>query len=407
MTPAARLQAAIDILDTLASTSKPADGVLKAWGKANRYAGSGDRRAVAENVYAALRTGGQGTGRQRMIVSLRAEGLAPEAITAMFEGGRFGPAPLTKAELASLSGDSAPVLADFLQAQFEASFGPDWAEEARALLGGRATLDVRVNTAKAAVEQVQRFIGGAPTPFSALGLRIGGHPDLIVNTAFEAGEFEVQDEGSQIVAFLAGEGEVIVDYCAGGGGKTLALAMLNPSRLVACDVDRRRLDAIKPRLARAGVEADLRKIGPNGGGAEDLNGLADLVLVDAPCSASGTWRRRPEAASRLTQADLESLNRIQTGILARAALLVKPGGRLAYVTCSVLDIENGAVAGAFARSHPGFRPVAIDQAATTGRLTDAARARLAELSAGGHTVQLSPRRTATDGFFIALFERSL
>jgi 16S rRNA (cytosine967-C5)-methyltransferase len=170
-------------------------------------------------------------------------------------------------------------------------------------------------------------------------------------------------------------------------------------------VNQRRLDAIPERLARAGAAAELHLIGPDGEGTEEFENLADLVLVDAPCTGSGTWRRRPEGAWRVTPDDVARLGALQPKILARAARLVKPGGRLVYVTCSIFAAENDAVAAAFAADHPDFRPVPIAQAAATAALTDAGRDRLATLAGGGHTLQLTPRRTGTDGFFIALFER--
>jgi 16S rRNA (cytosine967-C5)-methyltransferase len=199
-----------------------------------------------------------------------------------------------------------------------------------------------------------------------------------------------------------------VDYCAGGGGKTLALAqaMRGAGRLVACDINPRRLDAIKPRLERAGAYAEFRRVGPTGDVLEDLQGMADRVLVDAPCSGSGTWRRRPEEAWRLTPEEIARLAALQADVLSRAAALVRPGGRLAYVTCSVLAAENAAVTKAFAAAHDDFRPLPINDAAEGFLLTEAARVRLAELSGGGHMLQMSPRRTGTDGFFIALFERT-
>jgi 16S rRNA (cytosine967-C5)-methyltransferase len=180
------------------------------------------------------------------------------------------------------------------------------------------------------------------------------------------------------------------------------------SRLIACDVEPRRLEAIRPRLARAGVEAELRLLGPEAEGMADLEGRADLVFVDAPCSGSGTWRRRPEAAWRLTAEAVERFHDLQVEVLGRAARLVRPGGRLIYVTCSVLGRENEESAASFADAHGEFRPVPVAEAA--GRapdLTEAGRARLAELAGGGHQLQLTPARTGTDGFFVALWERSV
>jgi 16S rRNA (cytosine967-C5)-methyltransferase len=421
VTPGARLQAAIEILDALASGGRPADQALKAWGQAHRFAGSGDRRAIGDRVYGVLREKGRlggGDGRALVLASLRyLDGMLADEIGKMFDGGRFSPAPLSDAERAALAdGADAEALGlpDFLEEELRESFGHDWRAEAEALLRGRAPLDVRINTQKVSVEQARGALpASSSTPWSAVGLRLDGSPDLQSQPQFDAGWFEVQDEGSQLAAFLAAGGAASglwVDYCAGGGGKTLALSTAQPreerERLVATDVDQRRLDAIRPRLQRAGVAAELRQLGQEGQGVDDLTGQAALVLVDAPCSASGTWRRRPDAAWRLTEAEISRLNALQSAILERAAALVAPGGRLAYVTCSVFDCENGAVVRAFAERRPEFAPVPIIGAATSPFLTGAARQRLAALAGEGHTLQLSPHRTNTDGFFVALFERT-
>ena len=177
-----------------------------------------------------------------------------------------------------------------------------------------------------------------------------------------------------------------------------------PMRLIACDVVQKRLDNIKPRLARAGVAADLRLIGQNGGGVEEFNGKADLVFVDAPCSGSGAWRRRPEDAWRLKADEIERLHALQLRILAQAAALVKPGGRLVYVTCSILSRENEAVADAFEAANSGFQPLPVADVLATDTLTKAARPRLAD-AAAGNRLRLSPASTGTDGFFVALYER--
>ncbi|UQV18980.1 RsmB/NOP family class I SAM-dependent RNA methyltransferase [Brevundimonas albigilva] len=245
----------------------------------------------------------------------------------------------------------------------------------------RAPIDLRVNGAVATVEEVEaelREAGLEParTPWSQWGLRLPSEPPPNIQAleGFKAGRFEIQDEGSQVVCWLAGAapGMTVVDYCAGGGGKTLGLAQamavpdngsavsgMTKGRLVASDVVNKRLENIRPRLERAGVEAELVLIGQNGGGLEDLNGQADLVFVDAPCSGSGTWRRRPEDAWRLTAEEVDRLHGLQVRILGQAARLVKPGGRLVYVTCSMLSRENEASADAFEAAHPEFAPVPI------------------------------------------------
>jgi 16S rRNA (cytosine967-C5)-methyltransferase len=419
MTPAARLQAAIEVLDRIASSRQPADQALKAWGAASRYAGSGDRRAVGDRVYLCLRErGGEGGGRKAVLASLALDDKLPkDEIAALFSGSGHGPAALTDDERAWLAGlsEGGALLPDFIVAQLEQAFGDEASEEAHALLSSRALLNIRINSLKTDVQAVAEGLWEAGIPFeatrlSALGMKVREATDLHALDAFKAGGFEVQDEGSQIATWLVGAvpGETVVDYCAGGGGKTLALGLMlaGQGRLVACDLNPRRLDAIRPRLERAGVAAELHRVGPTGDALADLQGQADRVMVDAPCSGSGTWRRRPEEAWRLTPEELKRLNAVQTEVLAKAAALVKPGGRLVYVTCSVLPSENADIASAFAAKHPDFKALPVAQAADTPLLTPEGRQRLAELSQGGHTVQLSPLRTGTDGFFIALFQRT-
>ncbi|WP_242397054.1 RsmB/NOP family class I SAM-dependent RNA methyltransferase [Brevundimonas abyssalis] len=244
------------------------------------------------------------------------------------------------------------------------------------------------------------------------GLRLAAEPPPNVQAleGFKAGRFEIQDEGSQMVCWLSGggldlSGAVVVDYCAGGGGKTLGLAQQGVGTLIAADISMKRLDAIRPRLERAGVDAELRLLGADGEGVEDLVGGADLVLVDAPCSGSGTWRRRPEDAWRLKADEVERLHKLQLAILGRAAALVKPGGRLVYVTCSMLTGENEKTADAFEAAHQDFRPVAVGDALGNPAFSDAAREHLARF-AKGHRLRLSPATSGTDGFFAALYERA-
>lgn len=434
MTPAARLAASAQILDTLKASREPVEAVLKAWGRANRYAGSKDRRAIADRVYRCIRARarlewamGEASGRALVLGSLSLiDGLELDEIAALFSGEGYGPEPLTPAEIARLSASAGDLpgwvqagLPGFVADDLKATFGDEWHHEAVALMQPRAPIDLRVSTSRGDIATVMAELeaaGLAPrrTTLSATGLRLSAEPPPNVQAmqGFRSGAFEIQDEGSQIACWLAGGalslgGAVVVDYCAGGGGKTLGLAqqMSGQGVLVACDVVPRRLDNIRPRLERAGVAADLRLLGKSGEGVDDLDGRADLVLVDAPCSGSGTWRRRPEEAWRLTEGEVERLHRLQTDILSRAARLVKPGGRLAYVTCSILSRENEASADAFAAAHPDFAPVAIEAAARSDLLSEAGRVQLAKLAGGSHRLRLSPHRTDTDGFFIALFER--
>ncbi|WP_296166063.1 RsmB/NOP family class I SAM-dependent RNA methyltransferase [uncultured Brevundimonas sp.] len=467
MTPAARLVAAASILDSITQGRAPADVVIKAWGTTNRYAGSKDRRAIAERVYLVLRSrgrlvramGGREDGRALVIGSLAfLDQLSLEEIETLHSGDGYGPRPLSKQERARIeAGEGADAngavagLPVFVVEDLKATFGDDWTTQAQGLMA-RAPVDLRVNTARTTLQAAKAELMAAgltpePMPWSAVGLRLPSEPAPNVQAldAFIRGRVEIQDEGSQLVTWLAGAGlsltpdSIVIDYCAGGGGKTLALAMLalpvassgptappraagwspvgdaDPAtapkptvsgvRLIACDVVQKRLDNIQPRLARAGVAADLRLIGQNGGGVEEFNGKADLVFVDAPCTGSGAWRRHPEDAWRLKADEVERLHALQRRILSQAAQLVKPGGRLAYVTCSVLRAENEVTAEAFETANPRFRPVAVADLVATHTLTDAARATLAK-AANGHTLRLSPASTGTDGFFIALYERT-
>ena len=416
----------------MAQGRQPAETVLKAWGAANRYAGSKDRRAIADHVYKVLRArgrlswimGGREDGRALVIGSLHAiDGLSVEEIEALHSGDGYGPRPLSKQERSRITigqgevpGWVAAGLPEFAVEDFKATFGDRWAEEAHALMTPRAPIDLRVNDAAATVEEVEAELRAAGlevsrTPWSMLGLRVPSEPPPNIQAldGFKAGKFEIQDEGSQVVCWLAGAtpGTTVVDYCAGGGGKTLGLAqaMGGQGKLIASDVVNKRLENIRPRLQRAGVEAELVLIGQNGGGLEAVNGQADLVFVDAPCSGSGTWRRRPEDAWRLTTEEVEKLHALQVRILSQATKLVKPGGRLVYVTCSLLARENEASVDAFEAANPEFRPVPVADLLSAPQLSDAARTKLAELASGAR-LRLSPATADTDGFFAAVYERT-
>lgn len=422
MTPAARLAAAASILDSIAQGRQPAEVVMKAWGTANRYAGSKDRRAIADRVYKVLRArgrlswimGGREDGRALVIGSLHAlDNLSLEEIEALHSGDGYGPRPLSKQERSritaadgELPGWVAAGLPKFVVEDFQKVYGYDWQNQAHELMAPRAPIDLRINSLKTTREDVEGELRAAElspeyTPWSELGLRLAAEPPPNIQAleGFKTGAFEIQDEGSQIICALvdAKPGTTVVDYCAGGGGKTLGLAqsMQGQGRLVASDVVNKRLENIRPRLERAGVSAELVLIGQNGGGLEALNDAADLVLVDAPCSGSGTWRRHPEDAWRLTADEVERLHGLQTRIMSQAAKLVKVGGRIAYVTCSMLSRENEDTAAAFEAAHPNFKPV---------QLTEDMHA-VATL-AKGHTLRMSPASTGTDGFFFALYERA-
>lgn len=426
MTPGARAAAAIEILERVTRVSEPAEDVLRLWGRTHRFAGSKDRKAIADLVYRGLRLRARaewrlGGGARAMV--LEATSAEEGGSDALFTGQGHDPPPLTAEERAAF--DHPPPEPEWARAgappwicaRYEARFGADWMEEAAAATLERAPVDLRVNALCGAPAGALKLlahedVAPAATSFSSLGLRLPPTfaRDVHVLKAFTTGWIEVQDEASQIGAFLADArpGEFVIDYCAGAGGKTLALAgeMAGAGRLLASDVDARRLAAMDERLIRARAPVERRRLGPSGEGMEDLIGQADRVFVDAPCSGSGTWRRRPEAAWRLTPESLERLTRLQGDILERARRLVRPGGRLVYATCSMLGEENEEVAGRFLARHPEFRPAPIARAAASPRLRPEGRARLAALAADGHTLQLTPRRTGTDGFFVAIFERS-
>lgn len=427
MTPAARLQAAAEVIDQMSGRRSPAEAVLKDWGRANRYAGSKDRRAIADKVYQVLRARerlshlmGDQSGRALVIGALHMlDGLSLEAIQALYSGEGYAPAKLTPAETARLTADpgEAPQwleagLPAFVSQRLKAVYGQRWLAEAEGLMLPRAPIDLRVNGDREKLAAGLEVLGYKPelTPYSAFGLRLPADPPPNVRAlpAFRQGTIEIQDEGSQLAAFLAGArpGMTVVDYCAGGGGKTLGLlqVMNGEGRLIASDVERTRLNNIKPRLTRAGLSADLRQLGEHGEGLEDLEGQADLVLVDAPCSGSGVWRRRPETAHNLTESEVERLHALQTAILSRAAKLVKPGGLLAYATCSILPDENEQTADAFETRHPEFRPRPIAEAANVPQITSDGAKALADL-AQGHRLRLSPAASHTDGFFVSLYRR--
>ena len=431
LTPAARCASAIEILADIMERRRPAADALKDWGLAHRFAGSGDRAGIASLVYDALRRRasaawimGADTPRALLLGSLRLQqGLAAPSIAALFSGERFAPSPLdagerTRLETGTLDDAPPEVAGDapaFALPDLRAALGDDLVPELKAL-ARRAPLDLRVNTLRGSREDILPALegyGAAPTAYAPHGLRIpvsadGRGPALHVEAEFLEGWYEIQDEGSQLAALLAGvqAGETVVDLCAGGGGKTLALAaaMGNTGRLIATDGDPRRLAPIHERLRRSGAEAEIRT--PRGGRLRadvltDLDGTVDRVVVDAPCTGSGTWRRNPDAKWRLRPGSIATRLAEQATVLDRAAQLVRPGGRIVYITCSLLPSENdGAVAGLLERTQGAFAVVPADQ------VLGAAPAAFAEaVGRTMHGVQMTPLRTGTDGFYVAVLER--
>ena len=413
MTPAARLQMAIEILEGLEKTAQPTDRFLRSWFRNRRFAGSKDRRAIAEQVFTvqrrrahlAHRMGGD-TPRALMIASLL-EGGAD--IPALFTGG-YGPAPLTDGEHAAIAVVPAPVPSwvqgeypQWLEGELTRAFGDRLLEEMTAFIA-RAPTDSRVNMLKAGREEVIAALTGegitcAPAPYAPHGIRITGDAvNLSKSALFESGAFEFQDEAAQIAADLCGAqpGMRVLDLAAGAGGKSLALAasMQNQGEILACDVRGEALFELEKRAARAG--ATIIKTLPLD--HFQPGGLFDIVFVDAPCSGTGTWRRQPELRWRLTSARLAELTALQDRLLDQAASLVRPGGRLVYATCSVLGCENQDRVAAFRACHPGFG--VLNLAENWPKIREG---RQPPGLAGDF--RASPATTGTDGFYCAALRR--
>ena len=422
-----RLSAAIEILSDIDTRHRPVADALKDWGLSHRFAGSGDRAAIGNLVYDVLRAkrslafrmGGDTSAALVIGAALDGLRLTPETLTQALDGDRFAP-DLPDAErlaafaLHDLEGAERAVRADvpdWLGEKFEASFGDTWVEEAAAL-SDRPPLDLRVNTLKASREKVEAALSpfvAQPTAIAPTGLRVapiegaGRHPNVQIEAGFQKGWFEIQDEGSQIVTQLSGAqpGEQVLDFCAGAGGKSLALAsmMANTGQVHAFDSDRQRLAPIHERLKRAEVR-NVQVHDPRDD-LSDLQNRMDLVLIDAPCTGTGTWRRRPDAKWRLAERQLDKRTAEQDAVLDQAAKYVRPGGRLVYVTCSLLPDENEARIAAFLERTDGF---AIADAQTAWQRafpesTAASRPFLLRSVGGGSALVLTPRTSGTDGFF--------
>ena len=433
MTPGARLSAAIEVLADIELHRRPASDALKDWGLAHRFAGSGDRAAIGGLVFDALRRRsssaylmGASTPRAILFGALRLErGLSADSIARLADGVRYAPPPPDHAEADALAatglrGDApAHVRGDYpewLDPYFTTVFGEERAEEGAAL-SRRAPVDLRVNTLKAdrdTAATALAHLGATPTLWSPVGLRIAlsadaKSPPLHAEPSFIDGLIEIQDEGSQLAARLSGArpGETVVDLCAGGGGKTLALAalMANSGRIVATDADIRRLAPIHARIARAGA-SNVEVRTPRGEAEllDDLAGAVDQVLIDAPCTGIGAWRRNPDAKWRMRPGALEQRIKAQDAALDRSAALVRGGGRIVYITCSLLVEENGERVTAFTSRHPQFAVVPADEVA--GALGGDATRFLAAVKVSAEGLLMTPRRTGTDGFFVSVMRRA-
>jgi 16S rRNA (cytosine967-C5)-methyltransferase len=433
MTPAARLSAAIEIVADIEAQRRPAADVLKDWGLSHRFAGSSDRAAIAGLVYDTLRRKsssawlmGETSARAAVIGMLHRErGLAVDEIAESCSGARFAPAPLTEAERAALAGDAltnapAHIRGDYpewLEPHFLRVFGEDRAAEGAAL-ASRAPLDLRVNTLKAEREEVLpklEHLHAEPTRWSPLGLRIklsadAKNPAIHAEPAFLKGTIEVQDEASQLAALLSGAkpGEQIADLAAGAGGKTLALAAMTDNRgqIYATDIDKRQLAPIHERITRAGAR-NIQVRTPRGEAdvLTDLAARIDVALIDAPCTGTGAWRRNPDAKWRVRPGALADRLRQQEVLLDRAVPLLKAGGRIAYITCSVLQEENGDQVDAFLERHRDFTVVPPRElaAACLGERSFMF-CQAAKLSDEG--VLMTPRTTDTDGFYVAVMRKT-
>ena len=424
MHPKALLDAATELVRRVLLLDHPADTVVSRFFREQRALGPRERATLAETAYAVLR-------RKRLYEHLALSGRGARerrlAMLAFHAPRDFLKSALTDAEKAwidacdavkpeALRPEHRHNLPDWLATRLRDQLGDEFDALAVALLEG-APLDLRVNTLQQKREQVMRElqaagIGAAPTPYSPWGLRLTSKPALQKLEAFTRGAIEVQDEGSQLLALLldARRGEMVADFCAGAGGKTLALgaSMRNTGRLYAFDVSAHRLDALKPRLARSGLsnvhpiaiahERDER--------VKRLRAKFDRVLIDAPCSGLGTLRRNPDLKWRQSPQDVAELVLKQQAILDSAARLLKPGGRLVYATCSLLPEENEAIAQAFGAAHLDFTPLNVAELLQSLKVPEAAALCTAEDAQPSQYLRLWPHRHGSDGFFAAVWQRA-
>jgi 16S rRNA (cytosine967-C5)-methyltransferase len=429
MRTGAQIKAAIEVLDEVLNRHRPAADALSDWGKSHRFAGSGDRAVIGNLLYDALRRKRSlavqmesDTSRAIVLAAApRALGLAPAAVTASADGSPHAIEQLSETEQKGLSRQlpadaSASVRGDFpdwLEPSLERAFGAAAAGEGAAL-ARRAPVDLRVNGLKADRDKVMRALARfapAVTPYSPIGIRLpapdgpGRQPNVEAEPGHGKGWYEVQDEGSQVAALMARATprKQVLDLCAGAGGKTLAFAatMRNTGQVYAYDNDSHRLRPIFERLKRAGVR-NVQVL--SAGDAAALNGLGprfDVVFIDAPCTGTGAWRRRPDAKWRLRPASLAKRLEEQCALLELAAPLVRPGGQLVYVTCSVLPEENGDQLVRFAASHPEYSTAPWRDSWATGVGGESPSS-----ACGDAALLLTPARHGTDGFFIAVLNRA-
>lgn len=422
-----RLQGAIEVLEDIEANNRAAADALRDWGKAHRFAGAGDRAVIGNIVYDALRRKASigwrmnsNTAQALAFGALMQDGeMSAEEIAAALDGDKFAPAPLGQDLLAAwqsrdLSDAPDHVRADiapWCEAGLKEQFGDDWVAQAAAL-ATRPPVDLRVNSLKTTPQELVEALSASGAQISPLleqALRIaplkalGRHPNLQNDTSFADGWFEVQDTGSQIAALMTGAkpGNQVLDYCAGAGGKTLALAamMQNKGQIHAFDLERARLAPMNERLQRAGVRN--AQVYNKIEGLAQLEGLMDIVLVDAPCTGAGTWRRRPDAKWRLTPQQLETREADQREVLEAGKKYVKEGGRLVYVTCSLLASENHQQIAAFLQRNPEYSTV--DARTLWDEVVKPDGEHKPVFPQYGAI--LSPLSTDTDGFYIAVLQK--
>lgn len=423
-----RLSAAMDVLTDVETRKRPVSEALKAWGLNNRFAGAGDRAAIGNLVYDALRRrashaalmGSDSPRALVLAVAVRDWNEDPAALSDSFAADSHAPEALTEDEQARLVGqlpDDTPgyILADvpeWLAPSLERAFDDNWIAEGQDM-AGRPSLDLRTNTLKSQRERVLKSLARfspAETAISPIGVTIPAGPrdartpNVTTDEGYLKGWFEVQDQGSQIVAALAGAqpGEQVLDLCAGAGGKTLALAgaMGNKGQIFAYDSDRNRLAPIYDRLKRNGAR-NVQVRAPRPDALDDLVGKMDRVVIDAPCTGTGTWRRRPDTKWKLTPELLAQRVAEQAAILAEAVRYLKPDGTLVYITCSILPEENDDQIAAFIAANPGFTSIPPTELWQSAFGTDIP----AGVTTAGSGIALTPRLTQTDGFYLNALKR--
>jgi 16S rRNA (cytosine967-C5)-methyltransferase len=428
---AGRAAAAIEILEDFETRRVPLKTAIADWARGARYAGAKDRAYISGLLLDVLRrrrslaaTMEDASARAAVLAALRfLWGHSSDAVAELAASDRHGPGALTDNEASRLERTALNAASDYpewLASAFQRAFGEEAALES-AELSVRADIDLRLNRLKADADRALRAlapVGASAHPLLIAGARIAAPesamraPAVTILPAFNQGWVEVQDGGSQIAALAAApvDGAQVLDYCAGGGGKTLALSamMANRGQLYAYDADARRLAPLYDRARRAGVR-NLQIINPIGEGAalEALVGKVDVVFIDAPCTGSGTWRRHPDTKWRLTPEQLAARQREQDKTLDEARRYVKPGGRLVYVTCSVFKEENEDRLEQFLATNADFsqRP-ALAAVKASGGVTQAALDLLSRCVTPEGALRLTPLRTRTDGLFIAILERT-